>query len=127
MILTFYRDINSMSDCIFCKIINNELPSKKVFEDENTLAFRDVTPKAPHHILVIPREHYAGIHEIPSEKMDIMDRVFSTVKQVVKQEKLTENGYRLIVNFGPDSNQIVPHIHVHILAGRKMHGLVPEE
>lgn len=116
-----------MNDCIFCKIINNEIPSNKIFEDENTLAFKDIAPKAPHHILVIPHTHYAGIHEIPSNKMNIMEQIFSTVKKVVIQEKLLENGYRLIVNFGADSNQLVPHIHVHILAGKKMHGLIPKE
>ncbi len=109
-----------MDNCLFCKIINGEIPAMKVFEDEHSLAFNDIDPKAPTHILVIPREHYAGIHEIPSEKMNILSHIFTTVSNVVTQERLEQDGYRLVINFGENGGQEVPHIHVHILAGRAM-------
>ena len=109
-----------MENCIFCRIIEGKVPSNKVFEDEHTLAFNDINPQAPVHILVIPREHYAGVHEIPEDRLDIITQLFSTVTNVVVQEGLLEAGYRLVINFGKSSGQEVPHIHIHILAGRSM-------
>ena len=109
-----------MENCIFCKILKGEIPAKKVFEDEHTFAFNDINPQAPTHILVIPREHYAGVHEIPEECTEILSQVFTTVSNVVTQEGLADKGYRLVINFGKSSAQEVPHIHVHILAGRTM-------
>ena len=109
-----------MENCIFCRIIEGKVPSNKVFEDEHTLAFNDINPQAPVHILVIPREHYAGIHEIPEDRLDIITQLFSTVTNVVVQEGLLEAGYRLVINFGKSSGQEVPHIHIHLLAGRSM-------
>jgi histidine triad (HIT) family protein len=108
-------------NCLFCKIIAGQIPSKKAFEDKYTFAFHDIAPKAPTHILVVPREHYSGIHEIPADKMGIIEKIFSSVNAIVRQEKLLENGYRLVVNFGKQAGQAVPHIHVHILGGRDMH------
>ena len=109
-----------MENCIFCKIAKGEMPANKVFEDEHTFAFNDINPQAPIHILVIPREHYTGVHEIPEDRKDILSKVFTTVTKVVAQEELAESGYRLVINFGKSSGQEVPHIHVHILAGRMM-------
>lgn len=110
-----------MENCIFCKIIAGEIPAKTIFQDENTIAFNDINPKAPRHILVIPREHYAHIHEIPAHRSEILNHLLSAVSTIVTQEGLTRDGYRLVINSGADSGQEVPHIHVHILAGRKMH------
>ena len=109
-----------METCIFCRIIEGKVPANKVYEDEHTLAFNDINPQAPVHILVIPREHYAGVHEIPEDRGDIISQLFSTVTKVVTQEGLLEAGYRLVINFGRSSGQEVPHIHIHILAGRSM-------
>ena len=109
-----------MENCIFCKIVKGEIPATKVFEDEHTFAFNDINPQAPIHILVIPREHYAGVHEIPEDRKEILSQVFTTVIKVVTQEGLAESGYRLVINSGKSSGQEVPHIHVHILAGRMM-------
>ena len=109
-----------MENCIFCKIIKGEMAANKVCEDEHTLAFNDINPQAPVHILVIQREHYVGVHEIPEDRMEILSQLFSTVTKVVTQEELVETGYRLVINFGRSSGQEVPHIHVHILAGRPM-------
>ncbi|MBD3346978.1 MAG: HIT domain-containing protein [Chitinivibrionales bacterium] len=109
-----------MEDCIFCKIAKGEIPSEKVYDDEHSVIFKDLNPKAPVHLLAIPKEHYAGVHEIPSDKIDTMGTLYATIGKVVKQENLTENGYRLVINSGKDSGQLVPHIHVHILSGRKL-------
>ena len=109
-------------DCLFCKIGAGKIPSKKVYEDDHTFAFHDIAPKAPTHILVATREHYQAIHEIPLEKMDIVKQLFTAVRAIVKQEKLLDCGYRLVVNFGSQAGQSVPHIHVHILAGTTMSG-----
>ena len=109
-----------MEKCIFCKILNGDIPAKKVYEDEYTLAFNDISPQAPTHLLVITKEHYASIHEIPADRMEIISRLFIAVSNVVTQERLIENGYRIVLNSGKESGQEVPHIHVHILAGRPM-------
>jgi histidine triad (HIT) family protein len=106
--------------CIFCRIIRGEIPAAKVYEDEATIVFRDIAPKAPVHLLAVPKEHYAGIHSIPTDKMRIMVRLSSAVKKVVLQEKLDARGYRLIVNSGEQAGQAVPHLHVHILSGGPM-------
>jgi histidine triad (HIT) family protein len=109
------------SNCLFCKIIAGTIPSKKVYEDDHTYAFHDIAPKAPTHILVVTKEHYAGIHEIPAAKMDMVRHLFSTVNTIVEQQELTGTGYRLVVNYGKEGGQAVPHVHVHILGGRAMH------
>ncbi len=110
-----------MDKCIFCKILNGDIKAKKVYEDDYTLAFHDISPQAPTHLLVITREHFSGIHEIPDEKMEIIAKLFIAVSKVVTQEGLVKNGYRIVLNSGKESGQEVPHIHVHILAGRPMH------
>jgi histidine triad (HIT) family protein len=110
-----------MPDCLFCKIINKTIPSSKVREDVHTFAFNDINPQAPVHILVVPKEHYAGIHEVPKEKTDIINNLFKAVQAIVEEKGLIDNGYRLVVNFGAKAGQSVDHIHVHILSGREMH------
>ena len=107
-------------NCLFCKIVAGTIPSKKVFEDNYTVAFHDIDPKAPTHILVVTKEHFAGLHEIPAEKMDTVKTLFTAVNTIVKQEKLVQAGYRLVVNYGQQGGQAVPHIHVHVLGGRPM-------
>ena len=109
-----------MNDCIFCKIAANQIPSTKVYEDEHTLAFSDLHPQAPVHILVIPKLHYAGIHEVPPQHADIYSQLLSVVATIVKEKNLIDKGYRLVVNFGEFAGQAVDHIHVHILGGRVM-------
>ena len=110
-----------MNDCIFCKIANNQIPASKVYEDDFTVAFKDLHPQAPVHVLVVPKEHYSGIHERPAEKTDIVKNVFAAVAAIVTQNGIIDKGYRLVVNFGPKAGQSVDHIHVHVLSGREMH------
>ncbi len=109
-----------MSECLFCKIQAGEIPANKVYEDEQTLAFHDIEPAAPIHVLVIPRAHYSAVHETPDDDHETMGRVMTTVTKVVEKLGLKEKGYRLVINSGKDAGQAVPHIHVHVLSGRKM-------
>jgi len=110
-----------MDSCLFCKIIAGKIPCTKVYEDSYTLAFRDIDPKAPSHILVVPKEHFESIHDVPAEKSDLYSQLMNTASKVVTAENLTEPGYRLVINSGTDGGQMVPHIHVHILGGRSLH------
>lgn len=109
-----------MADCLFCKIIANKIPCAKVYEDETVFAFNDINPQAPVHILVLPKEHYAGIHEIPPQKTDILKKLFEAIQKIVAEKGLLEGGYRLVANFGAKAGQSVDHIHVHVLSGRDM-------
>lgn len=106
-------------DCIFCKIIAGEIPSTKVYEDDEILAFRDINPQAPTHILVIPKQHIAGVHEITAENASVVAKIFVKIAEIAKQEGLT-NGYRVVSNVGEDGGQTVPHLHFHILGGKKL-------
>jgi histidine triad (HIT) family protein len=109
-----------MSDCLFCKIVKNQIPATKLHEDEHTIAFKDIQPQAPVHILVIPKEHVVSVHEYAPGRFEVLTKVFEAVKAVVEKNGLAEKGYRLVVNSGENAGQAVPHLHVHILSGRKM-------
>ena len=106
--------------CIFCKIISGEIPSKKAYEDDNLLAFYDINPQAPVHILVIPKEHIASVDEIQSSNSAIVSKIFEKIPEIAKTAGIT-NGYRVISNCGDDACQTVKHLHFHILGGKKMH------
>lgn len=107
-------------DCIFCKIANKDIPSQVIFENENILAFKDLSPQAPVHILVIPKKHIASINEINSENSSIVAEIFQVINQIAKQENIKESGYRVISNCGEDGCQSVHHLHFHILGGKKL-------
>ena len=102
--------------CLFCKIIAGEIPSTKVYEDETVLAFRDIAPQAPTHILVIPKEHIPSVHAVTAENSDVVAHIFEVIPRIAEQEGL-KNGYRVVSNCGPDAGQTVPHLHFHILGG----------
>ena len=112
-----------MSDCIFCKIIKGELPSTIVYEDENVLAFRDIYPQAPVHILIIPKEHVESTADINSANSHLVAKCFEAIAKIAEAEGLG-GGYRVITNTGPDSGQTVFHIHFHLLGGKEFHCLV---
>lgn len=105
-----------MENCIFCKIANKEIPSNLVYEDEFTVAFKDLNPQAPVHVLVIPKKHYASLNELDDSK--IMYALLNAVKEVTKKLKITD--YRTVINTGKEAGQEVFHIHLHILAGRPL-------
>ena len=108
-----------MSDCIFCKIIEGEIPSDKIYEDEKVIAFRDIHPQAPVHFLVVPKEHIKSAAEITAENSSIISHCFEIIALLAKQEKL-DDGFRVINNCGENAGQTVPHIHFHVLAGRPL-------
>lgn len=108
-----------MNDCLFCKIVAGEIPSTKVYEDDQILAFRDIAPMAPTHILVIPKQHIGGVDEITPENSAVVSHIFEIIPKIAKEEGLT-GGYRVVSNIGEDGGQTVRHLHFHILGGRKL-------
>ena len=106
-------------DCLFCKIINGDIPSSKVYEDDKILAFKDINPQAPVHVLIIPKKHIDSMDCINGENIDYVSHVFLKVPEIAKTLGL-DNGYRLISNCGSDGCQSVKHLHFHILGGKKM-------
>ena len=108
-----------MENCLFCKIIAGDIPSTKVYEDETVLAFRDIAPQAPTHILVIPKAHIGSVAEVTAENSAVVAHIFEVIAQIAKAEGL-ENGYRVVSNCGEDGCQSVKHLHFHILGGRKL-------
>jgi len=103
--------------CLFCKISNKEIPSSVVLENDDFLAFRDISPKAPVHILAIPKEHFNSFDSYPSSKMSAMS---TFIKEVAKKENINDGGYRIISNIGVNGSQEVKHLHFHILGGAKL-------
>ncbi|HLH09113.1 MAG TPA: histidine triad nucleotide-binding protein [Terriglobales bacterium] len=108
-----------MSDCLFCRIIEGKVPSKKVYEDERVYAFEDIRPQAPTHILIIPKKHIAGLDEAKPEDAEILGYVQLAAAKLAEGRKLAK-GYRTVLNVGPDSGQSVFHLHLHLLGGRHM-------
>lgn len=109
-----------MEDCIFCKISKGEIPSEKVYEDEEVLAFKDIHPAAPIHILVIPKKHIAKVTEIMPEDEALVGKMHTIINKIAKEQGFAEDGFRIIINCGRDAGQEVMHLHFHILAGTKM-------
>jgi histidine triad (HIT) family protein len=108
-----------MSDCLFCRIVAGQIPSKKVYEDEYVFAFEDIDPKAPTHVLVVPKKHIVGLKEATGGDADMIGRCHLAAAEIGRQRKI-ENGYRTVLNVGPESGQSVFHLHVHLLGGRKL-------
>lgn len=109
-----------MSDCLFCKIVAGEVPATVVAESESSLAFYDIAPQAPVHVLVIPKRHIDGVNEVGADDLGVFDDLMSLVQKVVTDEAVRESGYRLVFNVGDDGQQTVGHLHVHVLGGRRM-------
>ncbi len=106
--------------CIFCKIIKKEIPAKIAFEDDDVLAFHDIAPMAPFHVLVIPKEHFSSLNTIPETKLDIINRLFQVARSLVQQAGHAEPGYRLAMNVEQQGGQTVYHTHLHVLAGKQL-------
>ena len=106
-------------DCLFCKIIAGEIPSQKVYEDDKVLAFKDIDPKAPFHVIVIPKVHIASAEDITPENSNYISAVFEAISKIAKENNL-EKGFRIVNNCGEDGGQTVGHIHFHLLARRNL-------
>ncbi|MDH5728714.1 MAG: histidine triad nucleotide-binding protein [Gammaproteobacteria bacterium] len=109
-----------MSDCIFCKIVAGDLPCDRVYEDEHVIAFNDMHPQAPHHILVIPKTHVAGVNDFSDEQQLLLGAIVLAAKKIAAQLGVAEDGYRLVMNCNGHGGQTVFHTHMHFLAGRQM-------
>ena len=108
-----------MENCLFCKIVKGDIPSTKVYEDETVLAFRDIAPMAPTHILVIPKTHIPSVAGVTAENSAVVAHIFEVIPVIAEGEGLV-NGYRVVSNCGPDACQSVPHLHFHILGGQEL-------
>ena len=109
-----------MTDCIFCKIAAGEIPAAKLYDDGEVLAFRDINPEAPVHLLVIPRRHIATLNDLTEADAALIGRLYLAAKRVADEAGVAESGYRTVINCNRDAGQIVFHVHLHLLAGRRM-------
>ena len=109
-----------MEDCIFCKIIKGEIPSTKVYEDEEILAFKDINPVTPIHILVIPKKHIESVVHLQKEDEAIVGKIYGVINKIAEEQGFKDDGFRVIVNCGKDGGQEVPHLHFHLLAGKQL-------
>jgi histidine triad (HIT) family protein len=110
---------DASSACLFCRILRGEIPAKKVYEDDYVFAFEDIDPKAPTHVLVIPKKHFAGLKEAQAEDAELIGRCHLAAAQIARERNI-EKGYRTVLNVGPESGQSVFHLHVHLVGGRRL-------
>ena len=108
-------------DCVFCRVVKREIPSKILYEDDLVLAFEDIAPQSPIHILVIPKKHYSTILHMNENDKELIGHIFMVIKKIAKQKGFDEKGFRVVMNCNSHGGQTVFHIHFHILAGRNMH------
>ena len=109
-------------DCIFCKIVAGQIPSEVVYTDDRVIAFRDINPMAPVHLLIIPREHIVSLNDITERETPLVGHMVQIAKQLAKQQGIATKGYRVVINCGPQGGQVVQHLHMHLLGGRELSG-----
>ena len=109
-----------MENCIFCKIIKGEIPSKKVYEDDEILAFHDISPMAPTHVVIIPKKHIETLLDATEEDSYLIGHIYQVINKIAEDMKIEKDGFRVIVNCGKDAGQEVMHLHFHLLAGKKL-------
>ena len=107
-------------ECIFCKIVTGEVPGDIVYQDEDFLALRDILPKAPIHLLIIPKAHITSVAELTEEQQELVGHLIIIAKNLAEKEGIASKGYRLVINCGPEGGQVVPHVHLHLIGGRQM-------
>lgn len=107
-----------MTDCLFCKMVNKEIPTEIVYEDQDVLAFKDIAPKAPVHILIIPKKHIENVAAATAEDCKVLGKIQAVAKQLAEEFGIAESGYRILTNSGKDSGQVVFHMHYHLVGGR---------
>ncbi|HET6762994.1 MAG TPA: histidine triad nucleotide-binding protein [Longimicrobiaceae bacterium] len=111
-----------MADCIFCKIVAGEIPSNRVLEDEHLIAFRDIQPAAPVHVLIVPRRHVASVAALAADDADLAGRLLIAAGEVARREGIAESGFRVVANTGEHGGQSVDHLHLHVIGGRQLTG-----
>jgi histidine triad (HIT) family protein len=108
------------ADCIFCKIAAGEIPAAKVYEDDQVVAFNDINPVAPVHVLIIPKKHLDSVNALSEEDTALLGRIFTTVQNVAREKGIAETGYRVVSNTGKNSGQVVFHLHFHLIGGKPL-------
>ena len=109
-------------DCIFCKIAAGEIPADILYQDEEVIAFRDINPQAPTHVLIIPRQHIAYLADLPEEESWLVGNMTKVANHLAREKGIAESGYRVVINCGQQGGQLVPHLHMHLLGGRQLSG-----
>ena len=109
-------------DCIFCHIIEGKIPSDIIYQDDEVLAFRDISPQSPVHLLIIPKKHFTSLLDVTEADASLMGHMVNIANKLAKEEGVAESGYRLVINCGKQGGQLVPHIHLHVLGGRQLSG-----
>jgi histidine triad (HIT) family protein len=109
-----------MENCLFCRIIKGEIPSTKVYEDHDSLCFKDIKPEAPVHMIVIPKKHISSLNDLTVEDEEVIGHIFTVIRKITKELGISENGYRVVSNCKEDGGQTVPHVHFHVLGGKKL-------
>ena len=107
-------------DCIFCKIVAGKVPSEIVYQDEEVFAFRDISPQTPTHVLIVPKRHIPSLSDLSEAEAPIITRMVNIASQLAKREAIADRGYRLVINNGKEGGQVVPHLHLHLLGGRRL-------
>jgi histidine triad (HIT) family protein len=113
---------NSAKDCVFCKIAAGDIPSDRVYEDSQVLAFRDIHPQAPVHVLIIPKKHHTDLNGMTDKEEALLGHMVLAAKNIAAGEGLARSGYRVTINCGPDGGQVIQHVHLHLLGGRNLTG-----
>lgn len=113
-------EVNVGDDCIFCKIISGKIPSKLIHRDDLCVAFDDINPVAPVHSLVVPIEHIDRLSDVGADKKALLCHLMMVVNDIALKKGVAENGYRVVINVGPDGGQIVPHLHIHVIGGKNL-------
>ncbi len=111
-----------MNDCIFCKIAAGEIPADTIYQDKEVIAFRDINPQAPTHVLLIPRKHITSLTDLPEDESSLVGNMAKVANQLAREEGIAESGYRVVINCGQQGGQLVPHLHMHLLGGRQLSG-----
>jgi len=109
-------------ECIFCRIVAGEIPSEIIYQDEEVIAFPDINPQAPVHLIIIPRKHIPSLAHLPEAESFLMGHMVNIANQLAKREGISRSGYRLVISCGEEGGQVVPHLHMHLLGGRKLRG-----
>ena len=107
-------------DCIFCQIVAGKIPSDILYQDEEVISFRDISPQAPIHLLIIPKRHLPSLARLSEEQLSLIGHMVKVANQLAKREGIFESGYRLVINCGEQGGQLVPHLHMHLLGGRRL-------
>lgn len=111
---------SAATDCIFCRIVNGEIATEFIAESDHAVAFRDLSPQAPSHLLVVPRRHLGGIRDVDAEDTSLSAELFALANEVARREGLLDGGFRVVINDGPDAGQTVFHLHLHVLGGHRL-------